>query len=246
MPNTFFFIGRLTNPESRFQVQGEQLGGGLQLAVFWDAIVVSLGTSETFADVLFRVRSAIELTVAAYVFKTKVAMDYRLESWVEAQNVSTDGVIGRFTAPNQGVPSMAPQGSPLNRPWKRAARLSRERVAGNVTNNHALALRDYQVAAIDRSDNAFIYAHRAVEDICRAVTGLPDVTKAAWIAMTKTLQLGAGLVDPLNRASIAIRHNAATPQRQGDLAAAKANRAPTIDIAHKVISAEMHRTFPWF
>jgi hypothetical protein len=245
-PSTYFFVGRLTDAQSRFQVQGAKLGGGLSLAVFWDAISVSGATVQPFD--LFRpaVRSALDLTVAAYAFKTKEPIEYRLENWVEAQGVATDGVVGRFMAPNQAVPVLPPSRSRINTPWKLAARLNRSRVAGLVTENHVLALRDYQQALIDPSDNAFMYAWRAVEDICRAVSGKPDVSPASWAAMYNALQINAQVIAPLNLAAIAIRHNVMSAQRQADLAAARSQRRQTIDFAHQVVNAEMNRTFAWF
>jgi phosphoribosylcarboxyaminoimidazole (NCAIR) mutase len=64
--------------------------------------------------------------------------------------------------------------------------------------------------------------------------------------MHNTLNITQQVTDPLNKAGIAIRHNVMSAQRQADLAAARANRANTIDVAHKVIAAEMARIFPWF
>jgi hypothetical protein len=64
--------------------------------------------------------------------------------------------------------------------------------------------------------------------------------------MNVALNTNQLLTDPLNKAGIAVRHNVMSAQRQADLAAARANRSNTIDIAHQVIAAEMARTFPWF
>jgi hypothetical protein len=64
--------------------------------------------------------------------------------------------------------------------------------------------------------------------------------------MNNALNTNQQMTTPLTKASTAIRHNAMTPRRQADLAAAKANRAQTINIAHQVIAAEMTRTFAWF
>jgi len=245
-PSTYFFIGRLSDPGSRFQVQDARLGGGLRLAVFWDAIVVSGPTVDPFDSFRSRVQRALDLTVAAYVFKTKNPIDYRLENWVEALKVSTDGVVGRFLRPTQPPPPIASTRSPINTPWKLAARLDQAHVAAKITENHVLALRDYQLAMLDPSDNAFIYAYRAVEDICRAVSGQPDIDAQAWTAMNNALNTTQQLTDPLRLASIAIRHNVQSPGPQTNLAAARANRAQTIDIAHQVTAKEMTRTFPWF
>jgi len=245
-PSTYFFIGRLSDPGSRFQVQDAQLGGGLKLAVFWDAIVISGPTVDSFAALRPRVQKAFDLTTAAYVFKSKSPIDCRLENWVEALNVSTDGVVGRFLRPSQPPPPIAPTRSPVNTPWRLAARLNRLYVASKVTENHVLALRDYQLAVLDPSDNAFIYAYRAVEDICRSVSGQPDIDAPAWAVTNNTLNISQQLTDPLRLASIAIRHNVQSTVAQANLATARASRTQTIDIAHQVIAKEMARTFPWF
>jgi hypothetical protein len=187
--STYFFIGRLSDPQARFQVQDAPLGGGLRLDVFWDAISVWGTTTQPFDTFRPEVRSALDLMVAAYVFKTDRPIDYRLENWAEAKGVEgKEGVVGRFLVPNQPLPALPPTRSRLNTPWKLAAKLNRARLAGSVTQNHVFALRDYQQALLEPSDNAFIYAWRAVEDTCRAVSGQPDVSAATWTAMHNALQ----------------------------------------------------------
>jgi len=245
--STYFFIGRLGSSPLRFQVQDADAGDGLRLDVYLDAISAWGTTVEPFDTFRVAVRTTLDFIVAAYAFKARHALDYRLDNWVEVKGViGNAGIVGRFLAPNEAPPTLPSTRSPTNTPWKLAARLNRSRLAGGVTQNHVLALRDYQQAMLDPSDNAFFFAWRAVEDVCRTVANVTDVSAAAWGTMNVALNTTQQMTQPLNDASIAVRHNVMSPQRQAQLAAARANRAQTLNIAHQVVDAEMHRTFPWF
>jgi hypothetical protein len=72
-------------------------------------------------------------------------------------------------------------------------------------NNHKLALKDYYQSISDSGADSFLYAYRALEDICRAITG-KDKAQDGWNDMHIKLGTVAEDFKEITSISEAVRH----------------------------------------
>jgi hypothetical protein len=240
-PSTYFFVGRLSSI-SAFQVQQEPLQKGFFLEVFLEGIAIWGISDKPFADIYPEVKDIFDTLIAAYTFKTKERLSYTLESWIETKDIASSNNMVGWILKGRGVGTPRKARSKVNTPWKKAALFHRTLLEkGNI--NHRLALKDYYHAFLDTSDDAFLFAYRSIEDICRAITGTPDVNGKAWKTMHMRLGTSKTLIDPLTEIATCVRHG---DKNNSIVIAARQNRDHLIDIAHQVILKEMKMTFPKF
>jgi len=180
--------------------------------------------------------------VSGFAFRTGTPISYTLKNWIEAkETIARKNMIGWILTP-LALKEHYPARSPKNTPWKKSAILYNQLYKGKGNNNHILALKDYRSAITEKSENAFLFAYRSIEDICRAITGYDDVDKH-WGDMHSVLGTSKKLIDPLTKVAKRVRH--------GDISntvvrRAKKKKGKLISIAYKVVEKEMKRTFPKF
>jgi len=240
--STYYFIGTLSDPLARYFVSNFPLADGFFLEVMMDCISVWGSTYKDFKSMRLKVENALDVITAGFSFRTNEPIFYKFRNWVEARKViSKENMIG-LVLPLPKMPPHYPVHSPKNNHWKKSANLYNELYKGKGNNNHIFALKDYRSAIADKSENAFLFAYRSIEDICRAVTGQDDVDKH-WDDMHAVLGTSKKIVDPLLKVSKRVRH--------GNMAhvvvrRAKKRREKLISIAKQVIEKELKRTFPKF
>lgn len=239
--STYFFIGKLSDHTARYQVQQEPLVNDFFFEVFLDGISIWGSTDKDFRELLPEVKEIFNIIISAFVFKTKKPLSYTLQSWVEVKElVATKNVIGWLFPPfSPLIPR--PERSRLNTPWKKAVWFYNNQSRGN--NNHLVALKDYRSAITDTSEDAFLFAYRSIEDVCRAITRSDEIEDSEWRQMHSILKTSRPTIDPLKKVADKVRHG---DKNHRVVVQAKTNRDSLIDIAHKFIKREMKRTFPKF
>jgi len=207
-----------------------------------DGISIWGTTDKPFVQLLPEVKDMFNMIIAAVAFKTKKPLTYELENWIEAREVvATKNMIGFLYPAIRPLAPPLPERSPTNTPWKKAVWLFQNLSKGN--GNHVLALKDFHSALLDAGPDSFLFAYRAIEDICRAVTNVDEMTKSAWSQMHQTLGTSKAQIESLKKVADKVRHG----NRDHSLVTQEMpNRSVLIDTAHKVIAAELRRTFPRF
>jgi hypothetical protein len=240
--STYYFIGKHSEYAAKYQVQQEPLGNGFHFEVYLDGIAIWGSSDKPILELIPEIRETFDTIVAAYVFKTQRQLSYRVENWVEATNVvAPQNTIGWVLSRVDSAPLS--RRSPSNTPWRRAALLYRLLAQGRGNINHRLALKDYYSAVMNRGDDAFVFAYRAVEDICRAVTGSPNIEGKDWQTMHRAIGTNKSMIDPLTRVSEHVRHGDILDSQ---VVQARSAKNQLINIAHQVISLELKRSFPKF
>jgi hypothetical protein len=129
---------------------------------------------------------------------------HQLLSWVEAKDVSSPkNVIGMFKN-NLGSIKIPGQKHPSNRVWRKI-----EKGFPVFKDNTYLriAIKDYVSALRHGEDDAFFFAYRAVESICRGISGATgNLKNSDWEKMHRRLSTTQTQIVPLFKASTAIRH----------------------------------------
>ena len=135
---------------------------------------------------------------AAYTLRSSTPLDFTFSGWVEGTNASFESTMVGFTAPRGHKPRMDTNGK-RSRDMAAAVGLA---VAVFHRGPWRLAVRDVHnayMAATNRSDDAFVFAARAIEDLAWATstTGKKSyadlnrhlgTTKVAFLRRTKALR----------------------------------------------------------
>lgn len=239
--STYCFIGTLSARSAKYNVQEFPLLDGWKLEVFLNGIAIWGHTNNKFDEMYPMIREVFSIIVAAFVFKTKKRLSFSLQNWVETKHVSArENVVGWILDPFANRKHYSER-SPRNNVWKKSAWLYNNRASGS--NNHILALKDYYSAIMDSGDDAFLFAYRAVEDICRAITGCDEIRNQHWKAMHARLGTSETLVQPLTKVAKEVRHGNLTHQ---DVLQARPMKDTLLDIAHEVIEREFKIVFGSF
>lgn len=240
--STYYFIGALSDQSARYFVSNLRLADGFFLEVVMDGISMWGSTYKDFKQVRIQVENALDVIVSGFAFRTGTPISYTLKNWIEAKEIiARKNMIGWILTP-LAFREHYPDRSPKNTHWKKSALLYDQLFQGKGNNNHILALKDYRYAMIERNENAFLFAYRSIEDICRAVTGYDDVDQH-WGDMHSTLGTSKKLIDPLTEVAKRVRHGDTI---NNVVVRAKKRREKLIAIAQKVIEKELKRTFPGF
>lgn len=241
-PSTYYFIGTLSDPFAKFNVQEYPLGDGHYLEVYFDGIAV-WGTyaPDRFEDLRQNIGDALDTITAAFAFQTRKPIQCTLLNWVEAKGVdATQSVVG-WILKRPGRGRHYAERDSRNTPWKRSGSLYRNRA--KVSSNHLLALKDWHLALADHGDNAFLFAYRALEDICRAATGCATTDSSSWKRMHALLGTSADQVKPLTDISKVVRHGHPVPKER---IIQRGGRDNILEIARSVMEQEFRRTLPEF
>lgn len=233
--STYYFIGSISDKSSGFQVQDVKLKDGIEFSVFLDGIVVKKTSDDSFDILRNGIKNSVEILISTVVLQTKKSLTFSWQSWVEAKETEVlKDVIGWFGISEVQFKNLKTQRSPINTSWKKAAQFYNLLSKGNE--NHILAIKDFRAAIADTGPDSFLFAYRAVEDICRSITGKDP--QDSWKKMHSTLQTSENFIKPLTNVSECVRH--------GDInndIVKNANRDNLLEVSRKIILLEFKRTF---
>lgn len=239
--STYFFIGKLSDNLAKYQVQQIPLKNNFYFEVYLSGISIWGNTKEPFDKLFPKIKEMFKTIIAAFVFKTNKPLFYSLENWLETKEVIAEkNIIGWLFPPFSPIEPY-PQRSRKNTAWKKAVWLFNN--LHNKNGNYLLALKDYYSALTDTSDDAFLFAYRSIEDICRAVNGCDETEKSEWIKLHKRLRTSKSVINPLTKVAEKVRHG---NKNHKIVIQARKNRNKLIDIAYYIIEKELKITFPKF
>ncbi len=161
------------------------------------------------------VREYLSLLVDLYSFHANKILSFRLVHWVETREViAKQNMIGVFMG-TDSIKISSNRNNPQNRRWRKVAK-----IFFDVLNDPhlRLAVKDYVNAMRDEGHDSMFFAYRAVEHVCRSISGVAgQISAAEWAKMHQSLGTSKPLIDPLI--------NAATRVRHGDVASHQVARA---------------------
>lgn len=207
-----------------------------------DSVSIWVVTSKKFDNIRTQIENTLNVISSGASFKLNQPITPVFTNWIEAKEIrARKNMVGIII--KGPVPPHYPQRSSKNSCWKKSARLYDHLYKGVGNNNHVYALNDYRSALLEKGPNFIIFAYRAIEDICRAVTGSDYVGENEWNQMHKILKTSKKMIDPLRTLSESVRHGA---MGRADVKKSNAKRQQLILIARKVLEKELYRTFPNF
>jgi len=228
--STYFFIGKFEPFEEckDFNPGELDLGDGWILDIFLDLVCIwKPKVSSSFKEVSPFVNSALALVTALFIFRSKIMLNHRFSHWIEAKEVQSvkntiGAYISKFAEPHKNAR--------VNVHWKKAAW-----VFTQVMNNQLmrLALKDYISSLRDGGDDAFFYAYRSIENVCRFVSGAKEQFNSSdWNKMHQCLGTSKSYIDPLTNAATDIRHGNVSGS---GLISARESRKQVLDISREVL-----------
>lgn len=117
-----------------------------------------------------------QLVVGAWALLSGKALNWTLDGWVEATQAQLDGSIMGHVNPRHR--EGAEEGSDDSKRVRAAAELA---VQLRARPAYRLALRDLRLALSDISDDAVLFAYRAVENCARAIVGVDgELGRKGW------------------------------------------------------------------
>ncbi len=182
--SALWVYGRLS-PEkaTRFYAEEVEIANGAKVETIVDGIAVWSRPGAAVARSLREARELLGLIVASYALITRMPLDLALGGWVEATNASFDGTVVGFTVDTRGHKAVIP-------PDGRKSRDMRTSIALAAATLHRspwrLAIRDVYAALREEragSDDAFVFAWRAVEDVRRAVAPSGATRRGEWASL---------------------------------------------------------------
>lgn len=117
-----------------------------------------------------------QLVVGVWALLSGKALNWTFDGWVEATQAQLDGSIMGHVNPRHR--EGAEEGSDDSKRVRAAAELA---IQLRATPAYRLALRDLRLALSDISDDAVLFAYRAVENCARALAGIDgELGKEGW------------------------------------------------------------------
>lgn len=208
--SAWWFYGRLRPAvATRFNVQEIEVQPGVRLEILHDLIGVWARPGPFTINGLREVEELFALVTGAYALITRLALDWSLDGWVEATQAQIKGTTMGVIVDQRGHdPDLPPDEEP-SISMRRAAELA---VAVREWPGYRLALRDVHAAYHTQSDDAFVFAYRAIEDIARGMSlRRGDLRPADWkhlhtILGTTKERFQDGYVSDLKAARDAVGH----------------------------------------
>jgi hypothetical protein len=168
----FWAHGRLSpNSLTHFNVQEAQVANGVTVEVYADGIGIWSRPSATLARSVDDARDLMGLVAAAYTVRSGVPLDFTFTGWVEATEASFKGTMMGFIVPRGYKTNLSARSRHRRSVDMRAA----VELAAAVFHRGAwrLAVRDVHaahLAGVIGTDDAFVFAARAIEDLAHAVS----------------------------------------------------------------------------
>ncbi len=228
----FWAIGRLSPYASTgFNTQNVLVDADTYVEVFIDGIAVWSKSGGAFARSFEEARSFLGLVAASYTLVSGVALDFAFTGWVEATEATLDGTMIGFIIPRGPPPKISAE-SKRSKQMQKAIEIA---VAVSHRGPWRLAVRDVHAAhlAANQTDDAFVFAYRAIEDLSRAFS--PDGKKRwadlhAHLGTTDTAFKGR--TKRLKAARDAVGHG---DERDPALVYARANSSRLIGLSRTIV-----------
>jgi len=237
----YFFIARLAPFEEckDFNPGELRIQDGWILDVYSDLMCIwNADVSNDFDEVRAFCNDMFHLLTLLFVFRSQKLISHQMRNWIESKGVgSRDNVIGAFLSTH----AMPNSKSRDNVSWRRVARIF-PKVSGDQFLR--LALKDYVSSQRDSGDDAFFFAYRSVESVCRCFCSTrTQLSDSDWHAMHGQLGTSKSLIEPLTNAAQDIRHGNTSG---GGLKSARANRRVVLGISRDVLTRAFKQRCPGF
>ncbi len=231
----FWAHGRLSpHAATHFDVQEASVAPGVTVEVYADGIGVWSRPNATLARSVEDARDFLGLITAAYTLRSGMPLDFTFTGWVEATKASFKGTMMGFVVPRGYKPEL----SARTRSTRNADMTAAVHLAAAVFHRGPwrLAVRDVHAAYLaeaTRSDDAFVFAARAIEDLAHAVS---TKNKKSWpelhthLVTTKPLFLRR--TRRLRQARDAVAHG---DENDPALVAARPARRNIVDLARRIV-----------
>lgn len=143
----------------------------MTVEVYADGIGVWSQPNTTFARSVEDARGFLGIITAAYTLRSGMPLDFTFTGWVEAKKASFEGTMMGFVVPRGYKPEL----SGRTRNTRNADMTAAVHLAAAVFHRGPwrLAVRDVHAAYLaeaTQSDDAFVFAARAIEDLAYAVS----------------------------------------------------------------------------
>jgi len=239
--SSFYFLSRVHPIErcSKFRLVEEPIFGSLKLDIWLDGFHLWISsTKKDFSELNPLAKNILDTFLASYAILTNISLSYTRLGWVEVRGSRVrEAIIGTIDS-KYGL-FKPPRKCSANSNLKYAAKITREAIKSV---HHRMALKDYKTALSDGGDDAFLFAFRSLESLCRAVIRSGGkVEKAEWKRMHHELGTSDRRIMPLNNVANLVRHGRTTSKK---LKKARKNRARYLSIARNIILLEIKRSFP--
>lgn len=187
------------------------------------------------------VREYLSLLVDLYSFHANKLLSFRLVHWVEAREVvAKKNMIGVFMG-TDSIRISRNRNNPQNRRWRKITKIFFD----VLNESHLrLAVKDYVNAMRDEGHDSMFFAYRAVEHVCRSITGVPgQISADDWDKMHQVLGTSKPLLDPLINSATQVRHGNVTTRQ---IAAARQRRDQLLAISRDVLIRRFQDTHRGF
>jgi hypothetical protein len=231
----FWATGRLAPfAGTRFNVQNVLVAPDTWVEAFADGMAVWSKPGSTFVRSIDDARGFLGLIAASHTLVTGRALDFTFTGWVEATKAAFDGTVVGFTVP-RGHPLSelaVKENSPNSRAMKKAIEVA---TAVFHRGPWRLAVLDVHSAraAVGLSDDAFVSAYRAIEDLAWAFS---PAAKKSWPGLHAHLgtnqQAFKRRLKSLQDARDAVVHG---NENDPALVAARANASPIVALSRRVV-----------
>jgi hypothetical protein len=218
---------------TRFNVQQLEVADGTYFEAILDLVAVWQHPRSTFARSVEESRDFLDLVVWAYAVRTGVALDFTFDGWVEATNAKFDGAVIGTMVDRRGHRPHLDESAKKSVDMRSAVELA---AAVLHRGGWRLAVRDIYAAARERdrgSDDCFVFAFRAVEDLAHAASTSSGKDWSALHAL-----LGTDKARFMRRIeALRLARNAAAHGDESDpeLATARANRKALVTKARRIV-----------
>jgi hypothetical protein len=230
----FWAYGRLSPfGLTKFNVQEVPVADDTYVECCADGLAVWSKAGSEFARSVEDAREYLSLVVASYTVTAGVALDFSFAGWVEAFEATFDNTMVGVFVDERGSP-------PMGHPEARRSRLMRDAstLAARVFHKGGwrLAVRDTHTAqrALERgSDDCFVFAYRAIEDLAHALSAGRDKSWPALHAHLGTTQEAfKRRIEPLRLARNAAGHGDETDP---ELEVARAKSARLVSLSRRIV-----------
>lgn len=218
---------------TRFNVQEEVVAPGARMEVFVNGIALWQRPGSTFARSVEESRDFLSLVVAAYAVRCGVVLDFTFSGWVEATKATFEGTMIGVAVDRRGHRPRMDERGRRSVDMRAAVQLA---AAVQHRGGWRLAVRDIYSAqrALDRrSDDCFVFAYRAVEDLAHAAS---PTSGRSWPDLHALLNTDERRfkrrVEPLRLARNAAGHG---DESSPDLTYAREHRAALVGRARRIV-----------
>jgi hypothetical protein len=212
--SAFWFYGRLSPAVEvpPFYAQEIPVSEGVRIEIVLERLGIWSRPGTVDCKQPLEINQLAQLVVGAWALSTGHALEWTWDGWVEATEARLDGAIMGHLG-GHGRRGELDEEAVVSKRVRRAAELAVQ-LRGNPA--YRLALRDIRTSLADPTDDALLFAYRAVEGAGRAITGIEgELGKEGWAQFHEALGVsadeGKSAMKPLTDARDAVAHGDVDP-----------------------------------